>query len=108
MKMWSRQNRTKGDMSVDSDFELGQISIHTTDNKGHDPEFWAAQATKKICEYSESAPEHIKQQAIAFQNQVYSVILLAIINAINSKKVTYVNLLRQQGHDDMADIIKEL
>jgi len=72
-------------MSVDSDFELGQISIHTTDNKGHDPEFWAAQATKKICEYSESAPEHIKQQAIAFQNQVYSVILLAIINAINSK-----------------------
>ena len=34
-------------MSVDSDFELGQISIHTTDNKGHDPEFWAAQATKK-------------------------------------------------------------
>ncbi len=95
-------------MSVEGDFVLGKVDVHATQNKGHDPEFWAAQATKKICEYSENAPEHIKQQAIAFQNQVYSVILLAIINAINSKKVTYVNLLRQQGHDDMADIIKEL
>lgn len=95
-------------MTNQGDFVLGNIEVHSTKNKGHDPEFWAAQATKKICEYSESAPEHIKQQAIAFQNQVYSVILLAIINAINSKKVTYVNLLKQQGHDDMADIIKEL
>ena len=95
-------------MSVDSDFELGQISIHTTDNKGHDPEFWAAQATKKICEYSESAPEHIKQQAVAFQNQVYTVILYSIKNAIKSQNTTYSNLLKKQGHGDMAKILKEL
>ena len=54
------------------------------------------------------APEHVKQQAMAFQNQVYTVILYTIKNAINSKNVTYVNLLRQQGHEDMARIIKEL
>ena len=54
------------------------------------------------------APEHVKQQAMAFQNQVYTVILHSIKNAINSKNVTYVNLLRQQGHEDMARIIKEL
>ena len=95
-------------MSVESDFVLGKVGVTTTENKGHDPEFWAAQATKKICDYSESAPEHIKQQALAFQNQVYTVILHSIKNAINSKNVTYVNLLRQQGHEDMAKIIKEL
>ena len=95
-------------MSVKSDFALGSVGVTTTENKGHDPEFWAAQATKKICDYSESAPEHIKQQALAFQNQVYTVILHSIKNAINSKNVTYVNLLRQQGHEDMARIIKEL
>ena len=53
-------------------------------------------------------PEHIKQQALAFQNQVYTVILYTIKNAINSNNVTNVNLLRQQGHEDMAKIIKEL
>ena len=92
----------------DSFIQLGSVSVHTSDNKGHDPEFWAAQATKKICDISMDAPEHVKQQALAFQNQVYSVILQSIKNAINSKNVTYVNLLRQQGHEDMAKIIKEL
>ena len=92
----------------DSFIKLGEVGVHTTQNKGHDPEFWAEQATKKICEISMDAPEHVKQQAMAFQNQVYTVILHSIKNAINSKNVTYVNLLRQQGHEDMANIIKEL
>ena len=92
----------------DSFIELGSVAVHTSQNKGHDPEFWAAQATKKICDISMDAPEHVKQQALAFRKQVYSVILHSIKNAINSKNVTYVNLLRQQGHEDMAKIIKEL
>ena len=92
----------------DSFIKLGEVGVHTTQNKGHDPEFWAEQATKKIFAVSMEAPEHVKQQALAFQNQVYTVILHSIKNAINSKNVTYVNLLRQQGHEDMANIIKEL
>ena len=62
-------------MSAKSDFVLGKVGVTTTEGKGHDPEFWAAQATKKICDISDSAPDHIKQQALAFQNQVYTVIL---------------------------------
>ena len=76
-------------MSNKSDFVLGNIEVHSTQNKGHDPEFWAAQATKKIVSISENAPEHIKQQAVAFQNQVYTVILYTIKNAIKSKNTTY-------------------
>ena len=95
-------------MSVESDFVLGQVGITTTDGKGHDPEFWAAQATKKICDISNDAPEHIKQQALAFQNQVYTVILYTIKNAIKSQNTTNANLLEKQGHSDMAKILKEL
>jgi hypothetical protein len=95
-------------MSVESDFVLGQVGITTTDGKGHDPEFWAAQATKKICDISNDAPEHIKQQALAFQNQVYTVILHSMKNAIKSQNTTYANLLEKQGHSDMAKILKEL
>jgi hypothetical protein len=95
-------------VSVKSDFVLGKVGVTTTEGKGHDPEFWAAQATKKICDISESAPEHIKQQALAFQNQVYTVILHSMKNAIKSHNTTYANLLEKQGHSDMAKILKEL
>lgn len=95
-------------MSVEGDFVLGKVFVSTTENKGHDPEFWAAQATKKICDLSDNAPEHVKQQARAFQNQVYTVILYTIKNAIKSQNVTYANLLKEQGHEDMAKILREL
>ena len=95
-------------MSVEGDFVLGKVSVSTTENKGHDPEFWAAQATQKICDLSDNAPEHVKQQARAFQNQVYTVILYTIKNAIKSQNVTYANLLKEQGHEDMAKILREL
>ena len=95
-------------MSVKSDFILGKVGVTTTDGKGHDAEFWAAQATKKICDISDNAPEHVKQQALAFQNQVYTVILYTIKNAIKSQNTTYANLLEKQGHSDMAKILKEL
>ena len=49
----------------DSFIKLGEVGVHTTQNKGHDPEFWAEQATKKICAVSMEAPEHVKQQALA-------------------------------------------
>ena len=95
-------------MSVESDFVLGKVGVTTTDGKGHDAEFGAAQATKKIWDISDNAPEHVKQQALAFQNQVYTVILYTIKNAIKSQNTTYANLLEKQGHSDMAKILKEL
>ena len=95
-------------MSNQGDFVVGKVDVHATEGKGHDPEFWAAQATKKICDISIDAPEHVKAQAVAFQNQIYTVILYTIKNAIESRDTTLINLLIKQGHEDMAKIIKEL
>ena len=95
-------------MSNQGDFVVGKVDVHATEGKGHDPEFWAAQATKKICDISIDAPEHVKAQAVAFQNQIYTVILYTIKNAIESRDTTLINLLIKQGHEDMARIIKEL
>jgi hypothetical protein len=95
-------------MSSQGDFVVGKVDVHATEGKGHDPEFWATQATKKICDISIHAPEHVKAQAVAFQNQIYTVILYTIKNAIESRDTTLINLLIKQGHEDMARIIKEL
>ena len=55
---------------TDSFIQLGQVTVSTTNNKGHDPEFWAEQVTNKICGISEHAPDHVRQQALAFRKTV--------------------------------------
>ena len=95
-------------MKDDIGFQLGNVMVATTQNKGHDPEFWAEQVTHKIVGISETAAPHIRQQAEAFRSQVYQVILLGMKNSIKSDRVTLSNKLRQQGHEAMANIIKEL
>ena len=96
------------DIGNESFFSVGNVMVETTQNKGHDPEFWAEQITKKICEVSADAAPHVRQQAEAFQNYIYTIVLYGIKNAITSDRTTMVNLLNSQGHNDMAKIIKEL
>jgi len=88
--------------------QLGKVMVSTTENKGHDPEFWAERATKKICDISENAPDHVRQQALAFQDYIYKVILESMKNAIISDRTTLINLFVKQGHQDMADILRKM
>ena len=88
--------------------ELGQIMVSTTENRGHDVEFWATETTKKILGISAEAEPHIRLQAEAFRNHIYAIILAGMKNAIASDRVTIRGLLVSQGHEDMAKIIKEL
>ena len=89
-------------------FQLGQVMVSTTDNRGHDVEFWATETTKKIVGISAEADPHIRQQAEAFRNQVYTLILLGMKSAIASDRVTLQGMLAGQGHEEMAKIIREL
>ena len=87
-------------------FGLGEVMVVTTNNRGHDPEFWAEQTTNKICGISEQASPHIKDQAFAFGAAVYDVILLGMRSAIASDRVTLSNQLQKIGQDDAAKFLK--
>ena len=87
-------------------FGLGEVMVVTTNNRGHDPEFWAEQTTNKICGISEQASPHIKDQAFAFRAAVYDVILLGMRSAIASDRVTLSNQLQKIGQDDAAKFLK--
>ena len=89
-------------------FKLGQVMVSTTENRGHDVEFWATETTKKIVGISAEADPHIRQQAEAFRNQVYTLIYLGMKSAIASDRVTLQGKLVSQGHEDLANIIREL
>jgi hypothetical protein len=95
-------------IEVDTAGSLGAIEVVTTENKGHSPEFWAETCTARICSISDNAEPHIKLQAEAFRLAIYNTILYYIKEAINSERCTMRNLLIEQGHEDLAIILKEL
>ena len=95
-------------IEVDTAGSLGAIEVVTTENKGHSPEFWAEKCTARICSISDNAEPHVKLQAEAFRLAIYNTILYYIKEAINSERCTMRNLLIEQGHEDLAIILKEL
>lgn len=87
---------------------LGAIEVQTEANRGHPPEWWAERLTERIIGVSSNAAPHIRQQAEAFKVAIYETILYHIKQAINSERCTMANLLRSQGHENLAKILKEL
>jgi hypothetical protein len=95
-------------IEVDTAGSLGAIEVATQTNRGHPVEFWAEKCTARICSISDNAEPHIKLQAEAFRLAIYNTILYYIKEAINSERCTMRNLLIEQGHEDLAIILKEL
>ena len=95
-------------IEVNTAGSLGAIEVATQTNRGHSAEFWAEKCTARICGISDNAEPHIKLQAEAFRLAIYNTILYYIKEAINSERCTMRNLLIEQGHEDLAIILKEL
>ncbi|MDG1949761.1 MAG: hypothetical protein P8J32_02965 [bacterium] len=95
-------------IEVNTAGSLGAIEVATQTNRGHSAEFWAEKCTARICGISDNAEPHIRLQAEAFRLAIYNTILYYIKEAINSERCTMRNLLIEQGHEDLATILKEL
>ncbi len=50
--------------------DIGDAIIFTSDNGGHSPEQMAEMALNKIMVVSETAPTVIRDQALAYKNQI--------------------------------------
>ena len=88
--------------------EIGDVLVTTTQNKGHDPEFWAQSAADRIVSVGGNCHPAIAQQAEAFKEAVRATALHYIKEAIKSDRTTLIAELERQGHKDMADIIRSL
>lgn len=84
----------------------GKAYVSTVNNGGHPPEFWADRAADKICQISDNAAPHIKEQAYAFKNQVRNVILHYMREAIKSDRGTVNHLLTEAGHPELGAAIR--
>tara|TARA_X000001316_G_C894543_1_gene15022 strand:+ start:190 stop:474 length:285 start_codon:yes stop_codon:yes gene_type:complete len=88
--------------------EVMDVQVHTTNNKGHDPQFWVDRVMERLLSVSENADPIVKEQAKAFKDSIQALLLFYIKQAIQSDRATVAGLLDKQGHKDMADIIRRL
>tara|TARA_A100001015_G_C14430942_1_gene496681 strand:+ start:181 stop:474 length:294 start_codon:yes stop_codon:yes gene_type:complete len=91
-----------------STLEVGSVVVATTQNKGHDPEFWAKAASDRIVSVGGNCHPLIAQQAEAFKQSVETTVSFYIKEAIKSDRTTLIAELEMQGHADMANIIRSL
>lgn len=91
-----------------SALEVGSVVVATTQNKGHDPEFWAKAASDRIVSVGGNCHPLISQQAEAFKESVEATVSFYIKEAIKSDRTTLIAELERQGHEDMASIIRSL
>ena len=86
----------------------GAFEVQTTQERGHTPEELAMNAISKIISIADSADPVIKQQAEAFRERMFYVIVQALEQAVKSDRTTLYNEFKKQGHDDVAEILRKL
>ena len=93
-------------MAVESN--RGDVVVKTTENRGLSPEELAERAVEQIVSVSSSVDPVVRQQAEAFKNRIYHVVLGIIKQAIKSDRTTLSNEFIQQGHPELVDILRRL
>jgi len=91
-----------------SSSELGNALVFTSNNGGHSPEDVAEMALNKIMMVSDSAPPVIRDQAYAHRQSLKEILIYYMNKMCQSERTTIWALMKQQGHNDMAEIIRRL
>ena len=92
-------------VTMSNDFK---VEVATTNNRGSTPEEVAQRCVNKIVGISENAHPVIRDQAREYRGAMEKTIALYMRQAIQSDRTTLLSLLTQQGHKDMADILRKI
>ena len=91
-----------------SNSSLGTVSVFTSNNGGHSSDDIAEMALNKIMQVSDTAPPVIRDQAFAHRERLKEVLVFYMNKMAQSERTTIWALMNQQGHEDMAEIIRRL
>ena len=94
--------------SINTDTEVGNLGVTTTNHRGHTVEEVAEMATNRLVSISDTAPAPIRAQAHAFKEACKSVITYYMNEAVKNHVCTICNELEKQGQKDLANIIRRL
>lgn len=84
---------------------IGGVKVVTTQNRGMTADEWTDLAMEKIISVSAKAPMPIREQALAYQEQLRYVLGFYFSSVARSERVTIAAKLRAEGLDHIADKI---
>jgi hypothetical protein len=84
------------------------VDVKTTNRRGFTPEEVAETCADKIMAVSKDAPPAIRDQAMAYKNQMQGVIAHYMKEAIRSDRTTVYNAIKDAGHPELAELIRRL
>lgn len=92
-------------MQVTAQTQLGVLEVRVSSHGGHSVEDLADAAVERILYVGESVHPVIRDQAVAFKENIRSVVAFYMKEAIKSDRTTVANMLTKAGHPDLATII---
>lgn len=87
---------------------VGSFMVRTTTDRGFTVEEIAENLLDKLLFISSEAHPAIREQAMAFKNQIRPAIVHYMRQAVKSDRTTLAAEFSKQGHHDMAEIIRKL
>ena len=93
--------------SVESTILSGGVVIQTTSNRGFTPEEIAERALDKIIYVGSETHPVIRDQAVAFKENIRHVLIKYMKEAIQSDRTTLANRLTQAGHHELIKLLNE-
>jgi uncharacterized membrane protein len=87
---------------------IGTPLIVTTQNRGMSSDEWVELALNRIVSVSEKAPMPIREQALAFRDDLRAVLSFYFKRVAKTERTTIANLLRKEGYNQIADKVVDI
>ena len=95
-------------LSVDSGPRLGHVETIVTSGRGLNPDELVRVYAPKIIYVSPDMPPDERLKAEAQKARLEHLLMLAFRQAQKSQNTTIYNVLKNAGHDEAAELVKEL
>lgn len=87
---------------------VGSVKVMTTSGRGFTVEHWADRCLERIVFVGKDCAPVIRDQAIEYKEAIRTALIYYMKQAIKSDRTTLYNLFTNQGHGDMAEILRKL
>jgi len=95
-------------MNMPFEMSVGSVEVTTTNNRGFTPEEVAKLCADRLMLVADDAPPAIKDQALAYKEQMQAVIAVYMKQAIQSDRTTVYNAINDAGHKKLAEYIRKM
>ena len=87
--------------------EAGFVKVVTTNHRGLTVDHWAERCLDRIVYVADKSDSVIKEQALAFKDEIRKVLVHYMTQAVKSDRTTLYNLLLTQGEREMAELLRK-